>query len=235
MSGKESRPKEWLQQKLLKEIKMKNIAIIGAGGFGREVKTILDDCNKIKPEFNFVGFYDDGLEKGTMVNGYPVLGGVEDLNRVTETLCVALGVGDPKTKSKIVEKISNPKIQYPTILHPSAIIGYDEVTIGQGTIICAGSIVTCSITIESFVTLNLMCTVGHDTHIGAFSSFMPAVNISGEVKIMEKVYVGTGAKIINQLEIGTETIVGAGAVVSRSLPEKCTAVGIPAKPIKFHE
>jgi serine acetyltransferase len=63
---------------------------------------------------------------------------------------------------------------------------------------------------------------------------MPSVNISGEVHIEQGVYVGTGAKIINQLTIGKSTIVGAGAVVSKSLPENCTAVGIPAKPIKFH-
>ena len=63
---------------------------------------------------------------------------------------------------------------------------------------------------------------------------MPTVNISGEVLIKESVYVGTGAKIINQLEIGQNTIVGAGAVVAKSLPDNCTAVGIPAKPIKFH-
>lgn len=79
-----------------------------------------------------------------------------------------------------------------------------------------------------------MCTVGHDTLIENYSSFMPSVNISGEVHIQEGVYIGTGAKIINQLEIGQYTIVGAGAVVSKSLPEHCTAVGIPAKPIKFH-
>lgn len=63
---------------------------------------------------------------------------------------------------------------------------------------------------------------------------MPTVNISGEVIVNEAVYVGTGAKIINLLEIGENTIVGAGAVVSKSLPANCTAVGIPAKPIKFH-
>ena len=63
---------------------------------------------------------------------------------------------------------------------------------------------------------------------------MPSVNISGEVKIDEGVYVGTGAKIINQLEIGEYSIVGAGAVVSKTLPAKCTAVGVPAKPIKFN-
>ena len=80
-----------------------------------------------------------------------------------------------------------------------------------------------------------MCTVGHDTIIGNYSSFMPSVNISGEVKINEGVYVGTGAKIINQIEIGGQTIVGAGAVVARTLPSRCTAVGIPAKVIKYHE
>ena len=63
---------------------------------------------------------------------------------------------------------------------------------------------------------------------------MPSVNISGEVDINQSVYVGTGAKIINQLSIGENTIVGAGAVVAKSLPANCTAVGIPAKPIKFH-
>jgi acetyltransferase-like isoleucine patch superfamily enzyme len=62
---------------------------------------------------------------------------------------------------------------------------------------------------------------------------MPSVNISGEVEIGDGVYCGTGAKIINQLTIGEGTIIGAGAVVSKSLPSNCTAVGIPAKPIKF--
>ena len=63
---------------------------------------------------------------------------------------------------------------------------------------------------------------------------MPSVNISGEVIISEKVYVGTGAKIINQIEIGENSIIGAGAVVSKSIPSNCTAVGVPAKPTKFH-
>jgi serine acetyltransferase len=60
------------------------------------------------------------------------------------------------------------------------------------------------------------------------------VNISGEVIAGECVYGGTGAKIINQVEIGEGTIIGAGAVVAKSLPPNCTAVGIPAKPVKFH-
>ena len=109
----------------------------------------------------------------------------------------------------------------------------DDIEIGEGSVICASNILTCNIKLKKFITLNLCCTVGHDTIIEDYSSFMPSVNISGEVKIKRKVYVGTGAKIINQLSIGENTVVGAGAVVSKSLPANCTAVGIPAKPIKF--
>jgi sugar O-acyltransferase (sialic acid O-acetyltransferase NeuD family) len=214
---------------------MENIVIIGAGGFGREVKTIIDAINKNNAIYSFLGYYDDGLEVGKSINNFPVLGKVSDLNAITVKTSVLLGVGDPKTKSKIIASLDNEYLNFPTIIHPSVCISDDDVTINSGCIICAGSIITCNITIGKFVTLNLMCTIGHDTVIEDYASFMPSVNISGEVLIEQKVYVGTGAKIINQLTIGNSTIVGAGAVVSKSLPKNCTAVGIPAKPIKFHE
>jgi sugar O-acyltransferase (sialic acid O-acetyltransferase NeuD family) len=213
---------------------MKNIAIIGAGGFGREVKTILDSINSVSPTFNFLGFYDDGFEKGEILNYFPVLGGVEDINTIMEPIAIVIAIGDPQIKKAIYDKINNTNVDFPNIIHPNVLISKDFVELGVGNIICAGCIITCNIVIKDFVILNLMCTVGHDTTISSFSSFMPSINISGEVLIHEKVYVGTGAKIINLLEIGENTIVGAGAVVSKSLPANCTAVGIPAKPIKFH-
>lgn len=211
---------------------MKDIVIIGAGGFGREVKVLLDDINKIQPTYNFKGFYDDGFEKGTLVNGFKVLGGISDLNDVSASIQVVVAIGAPDTKRKIIKQLNNPNLEYPTLIHPSVIRSEDFVSIGKGCIICAGNILTCNIEVQNFVILNLMCTVGHDTTIKSYASFMPSVNISGEVIIHEAVYVGTGAKIINQLEIGENTIVGAGAVVSKSLPANCTAVGIPAKVIK---
>ena len=214
---------------------MKKIAIIGAGGFGREVKTIIDAINKQEPRFTFMGFYDDGFKKGVLINGFPVLGGVDDINFIDEDFCIAIAIGEPKTKYLLYNKIKNARITFPSIIHPSVQISDDFVDVGIGNIIGAGTIITCNIQIKDFVILNLMCTVGHDTVIESFCSFMPSVNISGEVVVHEKVYVGTGAKIINQLEIGQGTVVGAGAVVSRSLPENCTAVGIPAKVIKYHE
>jgi len=213
---------------------MKKIAIIGAGGFGREVKCLIDDINKQKPTYEIIGFFDDNIEKGKTINNHEVIGTIEDLNKIDYILNVVFGIGIPDIKRSIYEKINNENLKFPTLIHPSVIKSNDEVEIGQGCIICAGTIITCNIKIENFVTLNLCCTVGHDTIIENFSSFMPTVNISGEVHIEESVYVGTGAKIINQLTIGNNTVVGAGALVSKSLPKKCTAVGIPAKPIKFH-
>ena len=213
---------------------MEKIVIVGAGGFGREVKMLIDQINQIENKYEFLGYYDDGVVKGTAVNYDEVLGSVADLANVDYKINVVVAIGSPDVKRKIVEKLINPHLSFPTLIHPSVIIGDEFVTIGKGCIICAGNVITCNITIKDFVILNLQCTVGHDTMIHSFASFMPSVNISGEVIIYEEVYVGTGAKIINQLEIGFQTIVGAGAVVSKSLPEKCTAVGIPAKPIKFH-
>ena len=215
---------------------MEKIAIFGAGGFGREVKMLIDEINLQKPMFEFIGYFDDGVEKGKLINNFPVLGGFEDAqNWRSGKLNIAVAVAEPNIKKKIIEKFTNHHIIFPTLIHPGVIIGHDDVTIGHGCIICAGTIITVNINIGNYVILNLCCTVGHDTTIEDYCSFMPSVNISGEVNIGSCVYVGTGAKIINQLSIGERTIVGSGAVVSKSLPANCTAVGVPAKPIKFHE
>lgn len=214
---------------------MEKIAIFGAGGFGREVKFLIDQINEKNNSWTFVGFFDDGIEEGTFVNGFKVLGGLKDLNNYKETISVVFAVGDPIIKRKIIQKIDNNLINFPNLIHPNVQIGSDEfVEIGEGCIIAAGTVITVNIKIGNHVILNLLSTVGHDTVINDYASFMPGVNISGEVIIEEGVYVGTGAKIINQVKIGKDTIIGAGAVVSKDIPEKCTAVGVPAKPIKFH-
>lgn len=214
---------------------MKDIAIYGAGGFGREVAMLVEQINQHTPSWNLTGFYDDGLVAGTAVYGYKVLGGLPDLNNTGKELSLVIGIADPEIKKKIITQISNPYISYPVLFHPTALAGQKDVRIGEGSIITAGAILTVNIHIGVHVIINLSCTIGHDAVIGDYSSLMPAVNISGEVEIGEGVFIGTGANIINQLKVGAATIIGAGAVVTESLPAHCTAVGVPAKPIKFHQ
>lgn len=214
---------------------MQKIAIFGAGGFGREVKMLIDQINVVENKFQLIGYFDDDSSKiGQIVNGLPVLGGVSDLNNWKDELGVVFALGMPKIKKQIIERIDNKRIFYPSLIHPSVIIGGDDVSIGNGVIICAGCIITVNIKIEDYVIMNLCCTVGHDSIIGKYSSIMPSVNVSGEVEFGEGVYVGTGTKINNQVNIGENSIIGSGAVVAKDIPANCTAVGIPAKPVKFH-
>lgn len=213
--------------------KPKTIAIFGAGGFGREVAMLIEQINQVRPEWDLVGYFDDDKPVGVSINQYQVLGGLQKLNTWPEKLAVVFALGHPKVNAEVVNKLQNPKIYFPILVHPTVIMGSSKhVTIGQGSIICAGSIITTNVHIGRHVILNLSCTVGHDAVIGDFCSFMPGCNISGEVTIGSGSFWGTGAKMINRKKVGAYTVIGAGAVVTTDIPGHSTAVGVPAKVIK---
>lgn len=214
---------------------MRELAVYGAGGFGREVKFLVDYINNEKKQWHFIGYFDDGIEKGTFIGGFPVLGGASDLNAWETELSLVYAIGNPIVKRRVINSVNNPLVTSPILVHPNVVWDRESVELGEGCIVCAGNILTVDIVVGKHVIFNLACTVGHDSEIGDYSSFMPGINISGETMIEEGVYVGTGATVINRVRIGEYSVIGAGAVVSRSIPAKCTAVGIPAKPIKFHE
>src|SRR5690606_40103172 len=155
--------------------------------------------------------------------GLPVLGTTGALNRVEEQLSVVIAAGSPQVKRKIFQKLMNTILRFPTLIHPGAIFG-GGTEFGIGNIICAGTILTVNNVLGDFVTIHLGCTVGHDTRIGAFSSVMPGVCISGEVLIEEGVYIGTGANIINPVAIGEESIIDAGSLINKSYPGSCLLV-----------
>ena len=77
---------------------MKDIAIFGVGGFGREVLALIQDINRVESQWNIVGFFDDGYEKGLMINGYPTLGKIEDLNNWETDIAIAISIGSPVVK-----------------------------------------------------------------------------------------------------------------------------------------
>jgi sugar O-acyltransferase (sialic acid O-acetyltransferase NeuD family) len=211
---------------------MDDIAIFGAGGFGREVKMLIDQINQSNPRWRFYGYFDDGIQKNTLINGYPVKGTAQDLLTLDRELYVVFAIGNPKVKKSVVENAKvNEYLKFPTLVHPTVLMDTDFVHLGEGCIITANNVITTNINIGKHVIVNLSCTIGHDTSIGDYSSIMPGVNISGEVAMREGAYVGTGAKIINQLTLGEWSVVGAGAVVSKDVAPHTTVVGVPAKPL----
>jgi sugar O-acyltransferase (sialic acid O-acetyltransferase NeuD family) len=215
---------------------MKPIAIYGAGGFGLEVAMLIEQINQVSPQWHIIGFFDDNINIGTKKNDYSVIGGIKQVNRWDEKLAIAFALGMPEIKKKVVDRVNNPNLYFPSLIHPSAIIGNKKyVQIGQGCIISAGCIITTNIKIGSFVFFNLSCTLGHESAIGDFCSFMHGCNISGEVSIGEVSFWGTGAKIINCKTVGNNTTIGAGAVVVDNVPPDVTVVGVPAKLIKQNQ
>lgn len=214
---------------------MKDIVIIGAGGFGREVAWLIDDINQHKSTWNLLGYVDDASHlRGANINGRAVIGGIDALDGLKD-ISIAFGIGSPKVKSAIYNKLSDkPDLLFPNLIHPSVIIA-PFVEMGRGIILCANSILSVNAIIKDFVTVNLNCTIGHDVILNNFATIAPGANLSGYVEIGASTDVGTGSSIIQGLKVGNNTILGAGSVVIKDLPNNCTAVGIPAKPIKFND
>lgn len=215
---------------------MKDLIIFGASGFGREVAWAVERLNKVTPTWNLLGFMDDADDiQGTEVNSYKVLGKTSDVGNYPDAYFV-VAVGASRVREKIVSNMMtiNPGIKFGTVIDPSVEMS-NLVTIGEGTIICAHTIITVNIEIGFHVIINLDCTIGHDAILKDYVTLYPSVNVSGITNIGHAVELGTGMKIIQGKSIGDYSIVGAGAIVIKDIPGKCTAVGSPAKPIKFFD
>ncbi len=209
---------------------MENIAIYGAGGFGREVACLINAINKVKPTWNMIGFYDDTKEIGDQLSYGPILGGMNELNAREDSISVVIAVGSPAGLRAIYSKITNPLVKFPNIVHPSVDF-FDEssLQIGQGNVICAGSIISCDVKLGNFNVINISFFIGHDSILGDFNAIMPAVKISGNVKVGNSNYFGVASVVIHQTEVGSETTIGAGCVIIRKTKDSSTYFGNPSK------
>ncbi|MCB2408573.1 acetyltransferase [Hymenobacter lucidus] len=211
------------------------LAIVGAGGLGREVLVLVHQINEVRPTWQLAGFFDDQAPASAIIHDVPYLGSTAALNATIEPLQVIVAVGNGRSRAAIVQRLTSPLLRFATLIHPAvAQQPYQQLQIGEGCIIGQGCILTTDIQLGRHVLLNLGCTIGHDAVLEDFCSLMPHANVGGEAYLETGVYLGTNATIINKVRIGARTIVGAGAVAVRDLPTDCTAVGVPATVIKTH-
>ncbi len=117
--------------------------------------------------------------------------------------------------------------------HPTATI-LPGATIEPGVWINAGSIIGYKAEIEAGVLINTGARIDHHNVLKRCCQVDPGVVTAGNVTLRECCQVHTGAIIINRVEIGEDAIIGAGAVVIDNIPPRCTAVGVPARVIKYH-
>lgn len=217
---------------------MKDIAIFGAGGFGKEVVCLVDAINRKEIDnnkWNFIGFFDDAIEIDTQISRFgKVLGGIEAINDWNKPLDLVIAIGNGRILKKLADIIINPNINFPNLIHPTVdILDLDSFEIGKGNIIqrnCTGS---CNIALGDFNVLNSAVQLGHDDILGSYNVLMPGVRISGTVTMGDENFFGVGSIVLQQIKIGNNIRLGAGSVLMTKPKDGNLYIGNPAKRIKL--
>ena len=214
---------------------MKKIAIFGAGGLGRETVCFLNILNKEGADWNFIGFFDDGVDKGTQVSHFgEVLGGVDEINSYQNELAVIIAIGSPSSVRSVRERILNKHVYFPNIIASSVEFTDEQtLTMGEGNIIGGNCRFTCDVHIGSFNLFNSGVIVGHDAEIGDYNIFMPEVRVSGETKIGNCNLFGIASIILQRIKVGNNLRLGAGSVLMTKPKENSLYMGNPAKLFKY--
>lgn len=227
--------KEKRQWKLLMEITkdMKDIAIYGAGGFGREVACLLNIINKEKPTWHLVGFFDDGYHIGESNKYGKILGGLKELNKWSKPISIVIAIANPNILENISDNIINKHVIFPNIIAPNILFFEQEgFEVGHGNIITFGCRMSCNITIGNFNILNGNISFGHDVKIGSYNVMQPETRISGETTVGNNNFFGARSLVLQRIKIGNYTRIGAASVVMRNTKDNNLYFGNPAKILK---
>ena len=205
------------------------IVVYGTGGHGRETMLLIDAMIASGAPFEVLGYLtDDVALHGTQVGTVPVLGDASVLAARAGEIDVAMGIGNPRTRRGIVERLRGQARAFPVLVHPS-VPRFDRVTVGEGTQLHAGTILTTDIVLGAFVILNRHVDVSHDCRVSDWATLAPAVTLTGGVSVGEGADLGARATCIPRVRVGDWSVIGAGAVVTRDIPDGVTAVGVPAR------
>lgn len=209
---------------------MKDIAIYGAGGFGKEVACLINLINQDNPTWKLIGFFDDNEKLIGTKNEYgKVIGGIDCLNGCESDLAVVFAIGNPTIVKRIVGNVKNEKISFPNLVAPDVtFMDKENFSMGFGNIICSRCWISCNVHLENFNILNVCVTVGHDARLGSYNSLMPCVNISGEVTVGNENFFGVSSVVLQQKKIGNNTIVGGNSMIIKNTKDGRTYIGNPA-------
>ena len=204
------------------------IVIWGASGHA----LVVADIVRLSKTYEIAGLLDDVEpdRHNTHFHGIPILGGREQLDRLRDSGVehLIVGIGDCAARLKLAEIAREKGFSLATAIHPGAIVAAG-VEIGPGTMIAAGAVINPGSKIGANVIINTSASVDHECVIEDGAHIGPGVNLGGNVTVGSGSWIGIGAKVRDGIVIGARSIVGAGAVVLRDVPEETVAFGVPAK------
>lgn len=212
-----------------------NIAIYGAGGFGKEVACLIERINRENGDWHLIGFFDDTKPAGTPVSRYgKVLGDMNTLLAVNEPLAVAFAINENKAVRRIREAITNENITFPNLIDPSLFyVDPLTVTIGEGNIIQNHCMISCDVKIGNFNLINDHVVIGHDNVIGDYNGLMPGAHLSGGITIGDSNLLGVASVVLQGMIIGDGVTLGANSVLMTQPKDNSTYLGVPALRFDF--
>ncbi len=209
---------------------MKNLIIIGAGGFGREVYCTALESIGYGEEFVVKGFIDDNVHALDKFEGYPPILNTIDGYQPEEDDVFACAVGVVKTRRILSEKIIAKGGAFQTLIHKTAYIGKNA-KVGEGCIILAGARIHCDVTVGKYVIVQPYSILGHDVQVGDWTLINALADCGGMSKVGDMVTLHTTSFILPLSVIEEGATVGAGSVVLRKVKAGMTVMGVPAKPV----
>ena len=208
---------------------MKDIAVFGKGGYGQEMKCLIDAINRVNPEWNFIGYFDDAGEKGEKVFGGELLGNMDDLNSWDKPLNIVISIGKPSSLFSVASRITNPRVSFPNLVAPDVTFhNRESVKMGKGNVVFFHSIISLEVEFGDFNLLNNGVYVGHNTKVGSYNIINPSSRISGNVEIGEHNFLGVGCAVLQGIKIGKEVKVSAGSYIFRNTKDGQLYMGNPA-------
>ena len=214
---------------------MKQLVIIGAGGFGREILEWAIACPAYRKEWEIEGFLDDRPDAldGFPSIGLPVLGNTRDYQpRSNQVFIIALG--RPDWRAEVWSRFAERDATFTRLVHESCIVGR-RVDLGAGVVLCPGVTLTCDIQVGENTALNVKTAAGHDAVIGRDCQISSYCDITGSVSVGDRVFMGSRVSVIPGKRVGDGSTVGAGSVVVSNIPEGVTVFGNPARVLTRHK
>jgi len=207
---------------------MKNVYIYGAGGFGREIYSWLQDVQKCDSEINFIGFLDDASDTSVFSDLKDLFIGKGENWVPGENDYVVVAIGLIDTKVAVCNQLKNKGAQFLNLIHPSTILG-PNIKMGEGNVICPNCVLTTDITIGNFNHFNVATTIGHDVVIGSHNTLSAHGDITGFVTLGDENFLGSRVSIIPGKKVGSRNKISAGSVIFRNVGNEMLVMGNPAK------